>query len=197
MLVQSPGVLQGKPPGSSRTLASSGVPGSGRIRLHWAVHAPSHCSHSITGPSKRRKEWRRSNFFWKWGSQAEEWVWWLHSGLGYIKGGWSGDLRRRNREVPLPSKDSPRAAGWCTGAALLMGVQAIGNGRVPEAEAVLWHRTQVWHCTLRTAVYMISHSLLVGLVCTLKIEFIGHCMWEKITNNWQLLTLPGTASKFL
>lgn len=107
---------------------------------------------------------------------------WLHKW-------WSGDLRR-NREVLLPSKNSPRAAGWCASAALLMGVQAIGNGRVPEAQAVLWHRTQVQHCILGTAVYMISHSFLVGLVCTLKIEFIGQCTWEKMTNNWQLFALP-------
>lgn len=102
---------------------------------------------------------------------------------------WWGDLRR-NREVLLPSKDSPRAAGWCASAALLMGVQATGNGRVPEAQAVLWHRTQVQHCILRTAVYMISHSFLVDLVCTLKIEFMGEYTWEKMTNNWQLFVLP-------
>lgn len=82
--------------GGSWTPAPSGVLGSGRIRLHWAAHAPSHCNHSINGLNKPRKEWRSSNFFWKWESQAEEYVWWLHSGHGYIKCGqetWEGTGR--------------------------------------------------------------------------------------------------------
>lgn len=76
----------------------------------------------------------------------------------------------------LPSEDSPRAAGQCSGAAAPMRAQAVRHGRVKVVQALSCHRTQVWHCTPRMAVYMISRSLLACLVCALKIEFTGRPM---------------------
>ena len=122
---------------------------------------------------------------------AEEQAWGLHLGLGYMegsRGAWGAGTGRCH----FPARTLPGLPHRATA-----HTRALGTGRVKAAQAVPRHQTQAWHCTPRTAVYMISHSLSVCLVCALKIEFMGRRMWAKMTNNWQVFARSGEAPEFL
>lgn len=143
-------VRQGKPPGSSPTLVLSEVPGSGRIRPCLATPPSSHCNRSITIPYKRQE--RNGDAQISTRNRVTE----LKNGPGDSTQDLAtqrgvGKLEEKEKEGTLPSKDSPRAAGRCSRAAVLTRGQAIENGRVQAAQAVPHHRTQVWHCMPRMA----------------------------------------------